>query len=173
MNVKKIEVTRPVCNPSFQIVSAKVHLDTDLSDLLPYLNATQDKAQYFPKTPHLNFVWCGHKVIVENTEVRVFLFEDDTTARKGAEDVIELLRGVDSKRNEITPDHTPHNPPSVMDILKFLPKRAGCAKCGRPTCTAFAALLVSGDADLSACTEICGDPSKVKDYEELRGLLGG
>ena len=172
MNVKKIEVTRPECYPSADIVSAKVHLDVDLSDLLPYLNATQDKAQYFPKTPHLNFVWCGHKVIVENTEVRVFLFEDDTAAKKGAEEVVELLRTIDSKRNEITPDHTPHNPPSVMDILKFLPKKAGCARCGCPTCTAFAALLVSGDADLSACPEICGNPSESDNYGKLRELLG-
>jgi ArsR family metal-binding transcriptional regulator len=172
MNVKKIEVTRPVCNPSFQIVSAKVHLDTDLSDLLPYLNATQDKAQYFPKTPHLNFVWCGHKVLVEKTEVRVFLFEDDTAAKKGAEEVVELLRGVDSKRNEITPDHTPHDPPSVMDVLKFLPKKAGCAKCGYPTCTAFATALISDDTVLSACTEICENPSESENHEKLRELLG-
>ncbi len=173
MKVKKIEVTRPECYPSAEVVNAKVHLDADLSDLLPYLNATQDKAQYFPKTPYINFLWCGHKVIVENTEVRVYLFEDDTAAKKSAEEVIELLRAIDSKRDEITPDHTPYDPPSVMDILKFLPKKAGCAKCSYPTCTAFAAALAKDDADLSACSELCGDDSKTKDYDKLKELLGG
>ena len=173
MNIKKIEVTRPECYPSADIVSAKVQLDIDLSDLLPYLNATQNKTQYFPKTPHINFIWCGHKVIVENTEVRVYLFEDDTAARKGAEEVIELLRTIDSKRDEITPDHTPYDPPSVMDILKFLPKKASCTKCNYPTCTAFAAALATDDADLSACPELCGDPSKSENYEKLKELLGG
>lgn len=173
MKVEKIEVTRPECYPSAQVVNAKVHIDADLSDLLPYLNATQDKAQYFPKTPYINFIWCGHKVVVENTQVRVYLFEDDTEARKGAEEVIEIIRGIDSRKDEITPDHTPYNLPSVMDILRFLPKKGGCAKCSYPTCTAFAAALATDDADLSACPELCGDSSRSENYENLKELLSG
>ena len=43
--------------------------------------------------------------------------------------------------------------PSVIDILKYLPK-TNCRDCGLPACMAFAAMILQGQAELSQCPYI-------------------
>ncbi len=173
MKIEKIEVKRPGCNPSFPFVNAIAHLDSDLSHLLPYLNATREKAQYFPKTPYIRFFWEGHRVVIERSQVRVSLFGDDQAAREGAEKLIDLIRGIEAKKNEITPNHTPYDPPTVMNLFKLLPQISACEKCGYQTCMAFAAALAADEADIEACTELSQDPGQNENSIKLKELLGG
>lgn len=172
MKVKEIKIGRPECNSSFQFVKAIVHMDGDLSDLLPYLNATQQGAHYYPKNPYLDFSWGWHKVVVEGYQVRIVPFEDEVAAREGAMKVVELLSKVESKKDEIVPDHTPYDPPNVMDILKLLPKKGGCAGCGYSTCMAFATALLGGEAFPDACTELRNEPDRDSDFTKLKELIG-
>ncbi len=172
MKVNKIEVFRPDCNTSFPFVSAIAHLDSDLSHLLPYLNAIQENVQYFPKHPYIQFMWQGHKVVVEHTQVRVNLFEDDKTANEGAEKVVDLIREIEAKKDKIMPDHSPYNPPSIMDLLKLLPKKSACEKCGYPTCMAFAAALAADEVGLEACAELSQGSGPNENFEKLKELLG-
>jgi hypothetical protein len=43
--------------------------------------------------------------------------------------------------------------PSVLDIIKYLPK-TNCRDCGFPACMAFAAMILQGQAELSQCPYI-------------------
>lgn len=171
MNVKEIKIGRPECNSSSQFVKAIVHMEDDLSGLLPYLNATQENAQYYPKTPHLNFTWEFHRVVVEKDQVRVVPFEDEKAAREGAMKVVELLAEVESRRDEIVPDETPYDPPKVMDVLKLLPRISGCCECGYPTCMAFANALVGGETGPDACVELRSKPDRGGDFTKLKELI--
>ena len=171
MKVKDIKIGRPECNSSFQFVKAIVQMEEDLSYLLPYLNATQENAQYYPKTPHLNFSWGWHRVVVEKDQVRIVPFEDERAAREGAAKVVELLTEVESKRDEIVPDNTPYDPPKVMDVLKLLPRVGGCSECGHPTCMAFANALVAGEAYPDACVELRSSPDRGGDFIKLKELI--
>ncbi|UCD85331.1 MAG: hypothetical protein JSU92_03820 [Deltaproteobacteria bacterium] len=171
MKITKIDVSRPECAPSIPIVSAVAHLDCDLTELLPYLNATQEKAQYFPNHPYLRFMWRGYNIVVERNQVRVVPFVDDQAAKAGASEVVDLIREIEAKKDEITPDHTAYEPPAVMDILKLLPKKSGCGKCGYPSCMAFAAALTDGEVELKACPELERDSVPREYVEKLKELL--
>jgi ArsR family metal-binding transcriptional regulator len=172
MKVREITVGRPECNSSFEFVKAIVHMEDDLSWLLPYLNATQEGAHYYPKNPYIDFSWGWHKVVVEKDQVRIVPFEDEKAAREGAVKLVELLKEVESRRDEIVPDHTPYSPPRVMDILKLLPKKGGCAECGYQTCIAFATALVGGEALPDACAELRSRPELCEDFTKLKELIG-
>ena len=172
MEVERLEIFRPECNTSFGFVNVIAHLDRDLSYILPYLNATQEKAHYRPNHPFLDFVWKYHKVVVEKKQVRISLFEDEVAAREGTKELIDLIREIDDQKGELTPDHTPYDPPTVMEILKLLPKKNSCGKCGYQTCMAFATALASDDAAPDSCTEFENGPQQSENFERLGDLLG-
>ncbi len=170
MKIEKIEITRPDCMTSAQFVNAIVHMDVDLSDLLPYLNATQKEARYYPKHPFINFSWGFHKVVIEANQIRIIPFEDEKAAQEGAKEVVNLLLEIESNKNEIVPDISPYDPPKVLDIYKLLPKLGGCSECGFPTCMAFATALINKEVALEACKEII-DNKKIS-VVKLKEVLG-
>ena len=170
MKPLKIEVSRPECNASATMVSARVTVDRDLSELLPYLNATQEKARYYAKGPFLRFACQGLVVVVEKDQVRVCCFEDTDQARTGAQAVIARLAEVEAEKDRITPDATPYDPPAILEIYRLLPRQSACGKCGHPSCLAFAAALVKEEADLDACVPLQGQEAAGR---ELRKKLPG
>ena len=172
MEIEKIEVFRPECNSSFVFVNAIAHLKSDLSHLLPYLNATQTKARYFPKNPYISFLWEDHKVVVEKDQIRINIFEDEKAAQEGVKKMIGLFNEIVDKKDEIIPDNTPYNPPTVMELFKLLPQINSCGKCGHNTCMSFATALASDNAELDSCTEFMGDSQKKENLERLAELLG-
>ncbi len=182
MKVKKIEITRPDCMTSAQFVVAIVHMDVDLSNLFPYLNATQQEARYYPKHPFINFLWGWHKVVVEANQIRILPFEDEKAAEEGAKKVVNLLLEIESKKGEIVPDLSPYDPPKVFDIYKLLPKRGGCNECGYTSCMAFAAALINEEAGLEACKELQnisnqdeankGEANQDEVFQKLKEILG-
>ena len=171
MNINNIKVFRPECNPSFTIINGAANLDEDISDLLPYLNATQAKAQYFPKSPYLKFDWQGHRVVVQGSEVRVSNFPDDKDAYKGVEEVVRLIQDVEAKKEEITPDYTPYNPPKALDLFKLMPRKSSCGKCGFPSCMAFAVALSADETELELCEELIKDENYKKNHDTLKEML--
>lgn len=172
MEVERLEVFRPECNSSFTFVNVIAHIDGDLSYLLPYLNATQAKARYYPNNPFISFFWEGHKVVVEKSHVRINFFEDEKAAKAGVKKLIELIGETDAKRDEITPDYTPCNPPPVIELYKLLPRMSSCGRCGFSTCMSFATALATGEAELDLCPESTGDPDMRVNFEGLSELLG-
>ena len=174
MKIEKIEITRPDCMASAQFVNAIVHMDTDLSNLFPYLNATQKQARYYPKHPFINFSWGFHKVVVEANQIRIVPFEDEKAAEEGAKEVVDLLLEIESKKGEIVPDLSPYDPPKVLDIYKLLPKLVECNKCGFTSCMAFATALINKEASLEACIKFqdVSNLNQGEDFQKLKELLG-
>lgn len=166
MEIVKIEVSRPDCSPGSVLVSARCEVDRDLSELLPYLNATQDKPQYYPKTPYLRFAFEGHPAVIEGPSVRVYGFAEDAEAREAARRLVGAIAAVHERRSEIEPDIRAYNPPTMMDLFKLLPKQNGCGKCGCPACMAFAAALLAGSATADQCPSLAADR-----VEQIKGML--
>jgi len=172
MKVERIEVPRPECNHTSTLVTARVTVERDLSDLLPFLNATQEQARYYVKGKFLRFAYQGLVVVVEKDQVRICCFEEADQARAGAEAVIAHLAEIEAAKDRITPDSTPYHPPTVMEIFKLLPRISACGRCGHPSCMAFAAALCSGAAQPTACLDLAGDPTRAANYHKLKDLLG-
>jgi len=154
MEAKEIRPFRPPCDASSEMVNVKAFLDRDVSDLMPFLKGELDNVKYFPKGPYIKFVFRGHPVTINHDCIAIAGFADDGSARACAEGVVELLKDIEARKGSITPDTTPFNPPSAMDVFKLLPKKSGCGQCGYPACMAFAVALVKEDTSVEMCPEL-------------------
>lgn len=168
MEAKEIKPFRPPCDSSSEMVNVRAFLDRDVSDLLPYVKGELENAKYFPKGPYIKFLFQGHPVTIDHDSVAIAGFPDDVSARECAEGVISLLNDIESRKDDITPDTTPYNPPSAMDIYKLLPGKAGCGKCGYPTCMAFAVALTKEETVIEMCP-VLNEENRTK----LSGYLSG
>jgi ArsR family metal-binding transcriptional regulator len=151
MQALKTELFTAKCTVNSTDVHVRVVFDRDLSDLLPYLNATQKQAQYLPQVPHIKFKMEGHWVTVSGVEACAYSFEDEDAGREGGRELASLLGQVEASRDSIEPDETAFEPPSVLAILKELPNEAGCRECGHPSCMALAAAVARGEAVVEDC----------------------
>ena len=148
-----VELFEPPCLPGSPRWGAKVRVDADLADLLPYLNGALKKRFFDPNSQTIVFKLNGHGVAVRPREIRIGNLIDKDEGEKVAKEVIDFINDIHEKREEITPDNTRREPPKAIEIFKLLPK-TNCRKCGQLTCMAFATALAKGDVDLDDCPEL-------------------
>ena len=65
------EIFRPECNPSFQSLHCIAHLDQDVSEALPYLNAALGGFEYLKDPPAVTFRVQGKIITVHPREIAV------------------------------------------------------------------------------------------------------
>jgi ArsR family metal-binding transcriptional regulator len=118
------EIFRPECNPSFQSLHCIAHLEQDITETLPYLNAVLGGFEYFKDPPAVTFRIHGKLITVHPREIAVNALRDEEEA-------------------EIEPRYEGMPKPGILEILKFLPK-TNCRECGQPTCMVFASLVAQG-----------------------------
>jgi len=169
---REIKPFRPPCDASSEMVNVKVTLNRDISELLPYVKGALEGVRFFPKGPFVKFTFQGHPVTIEHDCVAIAGFGDDVSARECAGELVKLLNDVEARKDEITPDVTPFNPPTVIDVYKLLPGRNGCGECGYPTCMAFAAALVKGETEPGMCPQIRSGAAGEGVLERLKRMLG-
>jgi len=137
------EIFRPKCNPGFQSVHCIAHLDQDIGEALPYLNAELGGFEYFSDPPAVTFRVQGKIITVHPGEIAVNALKDETEADKILEWLKREINAAWEKRDEIEPRYAGMPKPKVFEILKLLPK-SNCRKCGQPTCMVFAARIAEG-----------------------------
>ncbi|MCJ7616688.1 MAG: LuxR C-terminal-related transcriptional regulator [Desulfobacterales bacterium] len=115
-------------------------LDTDVSLLLPYINAVVNGATYYDKPPYVHFDLDGIRCALYAHDVVMASFNDEHQARQFVNRLISFLNDLYEKRNSITPNYQQYKPISVLDIYKLLPK-TNCGECGFQTCMAYAGAL--------------------------------
>ena len=137
------EITRPKCNPGFQSVHCIAHLDQDVSEALPYLNATLGGFEYFRDPPAVTFRVQGKIITVHPREIAVNALKDEEEADKILEWLKREINEAWEKRGELEPSYEGAPKPKVLEILKLLPK-TNCRECGQPTCMVFAVKIAEG-----------------------------
>lgn len=172
MEIKEINPFRPPCDASSEMVNVKAFLDSDVSGLLPFVKGELDNVKYFPKGPYIKFVFRGRPVTIDHDCIAIAGFGDDESARECVKKVVALLKDIEQRKDSITPDTTPFNPPTVIDVMKLLPKKSGCGKCGYPTCMAFAVALTKEETMPEMCPELSDGPEGGGTAEQLAKLLG-
>ena len=171
INDFNITLFEPPCLPGSPRWSSIVTIDTDLTDLLPYLNGYLKKRFYDPNTHTLVFKMNGHGVAVRPLEIRIGNLIDREEGEKMAKEVIDFINEIHKKRNEITPDTTRKEPPKAIEIFKLLPK-TNCRKCGQLTCMAFASALAKGEVDIDDCPELFEEKYR-ENREKIEALFMG
>ncbi|MFH1488524.1 MAG: (Fe-S)-binding protein, partial [Pseudomonadota bacterium] len=137
------EIFRPQCNPSFQSLHCIAHLDQDVSEALPYLNAVLGGFEYLKDPPAVTFRVHGKIITVHPREIAVNALKDEEEADKILQWLKREINEAWDKRDEIEPKYEGAPKPKVFEILKLLPK-TNCRECGEPTCMVFAARIAEG-----------------------------
>jgi ArsR family metal-binding transcriptional regulator len=145
-----VEVFTPPCDPGAERYAAKAHLTTDISEILPYLNATLRGAVYLPEAHALTWKKAGHNIAFHADEIAASNVEDRDGAEKELMGIIDLVNRTWERRAEITPNHSTRQRPAPMAIYKLLPN-TNCKQCGEPTCFSFALKLAASQKKLANC----------------------
>lgn len=148
----KLEICDVECVPSVRgtVYSAKLHLDEDVSEVMPYLNAVIDRADYSGNYQFISWEDEERKYILRPDELAVSGVLDRRQAVELASKVTAMINDIWERRSGIEPVHERRQKPQVLSILKLLPG-TNCGNCGVPTCMAFAVKLAEGEAELSGC----------------------
>jgi ArsR family metal-binding transcriptional regulator len=144
------EIFRPECNPSFQSLHCIAHLDQDIADALPYLNATLGGFEYFREPPAVTFRAQGKIITVHPREIAVNALKDEEEADKILQWLQREINDAWEKRGEIKPKYEGLSKPKLLEILKLLPK-TNCRECGEATCMVFAARMAEGAKGPEQC----------------------
>jgi len=160
------EIFRPECNPSFQSLHCFAHLEQDVGEALPYLNAALGGFEYSTEPPSVTFRVHGKIITVHPQLIAVNALKDEAEAVKILEWLKREINEAWENRANIEPCYTGLPRPQLLEILKLLP-RTNCKKCGQPTCMVFAALAVEGGKGTEDCPEL--SPEKA---EALGAYLG-
>ena len=153
------EIIRPECNPSFERLHCIAHLDQDISEVLPYLNAAWGGEQFSKEPPSLTIKSHGKIITLHPKQIAITAIEDEEEADKILEWLRKEINETWEKRDQITPLFETPPKPEVIEILKFLPK-TNCKKCGAPTCMVFAVQMAEGGRSVDQCPELSEDKKK-------------
>lgn len=145
-----IEVFTPPCDPGAERYAAKAHLKADISEILPYLNATLRGAVYLPEAQALTWKKGGHNIAFHAFEIATSNVEDRDEAKKELKGLIDLVNHTWERRGEIVPVTETHKRPTPMAIYKLLPN-TNCKQCGESTCYSFALKLAVSQRSLADC----------------------
>ena len=160
----KKEIFRPECNPSFQSLHCIAHLDQDITEALPYLNATLGGFEYFKKPPAVTFRIQGKILTVHSREIAVNALRDEEEADKILEWMKLEINDAWENRGKIKPKYEGLPKPKLLEILKLLPK-TNCRECGEPTCMVFAARVAEGAKGPQQCPSLKGENrTKLEQY---------
>ena len=149
--IEQVDIFRPKCDPSKEVLHLIADLGADISPALPYLNAELEGWDY----DGLN-----HVLLVKMADGKWITFQARQIAIRGCRDLEEArallnwaqgqVNDVYARREAITPRLTGQAGLKVMEILKLLP-RTNCKACGFLTCMAYAAALREGETAPESC----------------------
>jgi ArsR family metal-binding transcriptional regulator len=163
------ELSSPPCKPGAATWSARVTLETDIDEVLPYLNARLDGAYYDHNAKILIWKDQGHSFAYRSREIKASPARDREEARDLIARAVALANDTWEDRNNIEPSFEKRTLPNMMQIYRLLP-RTNCGECGFVTCMAYAAALREGDTELGCCPALA-EEAYSESQKELVELL--
>jgi ArsR family metal-binding transcriptional regulator len=166
----ELELFPPPCIPGADTWSARASLSRDIEQVLPYLNARLENADYDHGTKVLIWKDQGHSYAFRSREIKAAPAWDREEARRLVDRGVALVNEVWRERERIEPDYGKRNVPNLMQAYRLLPG-TNCGKCGFATCMAFAAVLREGKTELGRCP-VLEQPGYRENRKGLLELLG-
>lgn len=160
------EILLPTCNNTFQTLHCIAHLDEDISEALPYLNAVLGGDSYIKDPPSVTFKSQGKLITVHARKIAVNALRDEAEAHHIIEWLKKEINDAWENRETIVPKYNGKTKPHILEIYKLLPK-TNCRKCGQPTCMMFASLATEGIKGYEDCPEL-----KKESVNKLKSYLG-
>ena len=164
--INNLEIFRPKCDPSKEVLHAIADLEVDISPALPYLNAELGGWDYDPENQVLLLKLSeGKWITLQPRQIAIRGCRDLEEARALAAWIKNQVNEVYARRGSITPRYTSQAGLKIIEILKLLP-RTNCGLCGYATCMAFAAALREGETVPAHCP-----PLQEEQFQEKRAIL--
>lgn len=148
-----LELFTPPCEPGAETWTAVARLKTDISEVLPYLNATLRGAVYNHAAKALTWKKGGRNTAFHPFEIAASNLEDRAEAEQVIKGLIKTVNRTWEKRAEIEPSFEERKRPTPMALFKLLPG-TNCKACGQPTCFTFALKLAAGQQKLQECSPL-------------------
>ena len=146
-----MKLTTPDCSPGSAHYRVVLDLENDITEVLPYLNAEFEGAEYHHDSKILLWNKEDKKVAFRPFEIAVAPVENREEAERLAKDIVCTINDIWNRKDKIEPKFTGKKPPpKVLDIFKLLP-RTNCRECGFLSCMAFATALQSDPSKISLC----------------------
>ncbi|MFT5701372.1 MAG: ArsR family metal-binding transcriptional regulator [Desulforhopalus sp.] len=148
-----LEIFKSKCHSDAKGVHCFAHLDSDVRNVLPYLNTVLGGFVYTVEPPTLTLKASGKLITIHPQKIAVNALRD----REEAEKIIGWLqREINEtweRRAEIEPCTESLRQPVLIEVLKLLPK-TNCRDCNEPTCMVFATRVIEGSKDQNDCPPI-------------------
>jgi ArsR family metal-binding transcriptional regulator len=158
------EFVRPECRPEAESVHCIAHLNQDITEVIPYLNAVLGGFQYLKDPPTVSFRIHGKLIAVHPRKICVNALRDQSEGDKVIEWLVQEINNTWEHRDKIKPSFEGAPKPKVIEILKLLPK-TNCRECGQPTCMVFATQVADGGRGPEDCPPLKGqNKAKLDSY---------
>ncbi|UCD33428.1 MAG: hypothetical protein JSV38_06050 [Desulfobacterales bacterium] len=144
-------------------MGAYFKIDHDVSELLPYINATYPDAKFYEQPEHVQFTLGGIRCTLYPKDVIAAPFSDEDQALQFVKNLIDVLNGLYLNKNSLKPDYKKFSPVSVLDLYKLVPQ-TNCKECEYMTCMAFSAALSKGETTPDQCPHLMDPISEVAIY---------
>jgi ArsR family metal-binding transcriptional regulator len=148
-----LEIFKSKCESNAQGVHCFVHLEDDISEVLPYLNTRLGGYVYTQAPPSLTLKNYGKLLTLHPYKIAINALKDKDEAEKIASWLHREINDTWEKRHEIEPSTASARLPALIEVLKLLPK-TNCRECHEPTCMVFASRVVEGVKDANDCPDI-------------------
>ncbi|MGV7224241.1 MAG: LuxR C-terminal-related transcriptional regulator [Nitrospinales bacterium] len=133
-------------------LGAHFRLDTNVSQLFPYINAAIKDADFFDKPEYILFHMDGIKCTLYSSDIIAAPFMDKGQALTFINRLIDFLNDLYNKKDSLEPNFKKVSRVSVFDIFKLVP-RTNCKECGYTTCMAFAAAISKSETTPDKCPD--------------------
>ncbi|MFH1135706.1 MAG: LuxR C-terminal-related transcriptional regulator [Pseudomonadota bacterium] len=138
-------------------------LHHDVRPVFPFINAAVKGACYLDQPEHIRFSFAEAKCTLFPLKLGAAPFSGRDQALEFLDRLSTFINELYAERNSLRPDYRKHRPPSVLDVLKLLP-RTNCRRCGHPSCLAFAAALSRPRANPQDCPHLTAPLRKLTIY---------
>jgi ArsR family metal-binding transcriptional regulator len=164
--ITDLEIFRPKCDPSKEVLHAIGTFAADIAPALPYLNAELGGWDY-DAVNHVLLLKLsqGKWITLHRHQVAIRGCRDMEEARALAEWIRGQVNDIYARREQIAPRYTGQAGLKIMEILKNLPM-TNCRACGYATCMAYAAALREGETTPGDCP-----PLSEEKYQDRRDRL--
>jgi ArsR family metal-binding transcriptional regulator len=149
------------------------HISGDMTEALPYLNASMAGVIYNPEIPTLTYMDGYRLITLYPRRIAVAKADDLPDGWRILEGVRCRVNEAFARRGSLTPLSVPREKPTALAIYALLP-RTNCGRCGQRTCMAFALGLHGGRLNPFLCRPLFEDPHQgMQDaYREMVARLG-
>ena len=141
-------------------------LNSDISELMPYLNRVIKGAIYNNNNQTLTLRDSGKLITLFATKITATKLENEIEAKNLLNSLVKLINETNQNRAQIEPDYSRGVILHPLQVYKLLPKM-NCKQCGEPSCLAFSSKLVLDQTNIQYCL-----PLFKEEFSELKkGML--